>query len=92
VERLNLSRTVYCFAILTIGSFGASALHQLDDLIFARTSRHPDAAFTVRMAGNFVPFYEPAYGAKREKIPADADKRLAEIASKIDTGLTVRRV
>lgn len=60
VERLNLSHIGYCFALLTMGGFGASALHQLDDLIFARTSRHPDAAFTVRMAGIFVPLYQPA--------------------------------
>jgi len=90
VEHLNLSRIGYCFAVLTMGGFGASALHQLDDLIFARTSRYPDAAFTVRMVGNFVPLYEPAQGAKREKILADANKRLAEIASKIDMGLIVR--
>mgnify|MGYP000172633986 CR=1 FL=1 len=32
VNRLDLSRTGYCFAVLTMGGFGTSALHQLDDL------------------------------------------------------------
>ena len=68
VNRLDLSRAGYCFAVLTMGGFGASALHQLDDLVFARNNRHLDAAFTVRMVGNFVPRYDPAKGAKQEKL------------------------
>ena len=90
VQRLNLSHTGYCFAVLTMGGFGVSALHQLDDLIFARTRRHPDAAFAVRMVGNFVPLYDPEKGTKQERRLADAEKRLAEVAAKIDMGLTVR--
>lgn len=88
-QRLDLSRAGYCFAVLTMGGFGASALHQLDDLVFARSRRHLDAAFTVKMVGNFVPLYEPAKGAKREKLLADAEDRLVGIAKKIDMGLTV---
>ncbi len=34
VRRLDLSRAGYSFAVLTMGGFGASALHQLDDLVF----------------------------------------------------------
>jgi ferredoxin len=90
VNRLDLSRTGYCFAVLTMGGFGASALHQLDDLVFAHNNRHLDAAFTVRMVGNFVPRYDPAKGEKQEKLLADADSRLAEIAASIDKGLIVR--
>lgn len=90
LRRLDLSHAGYSFAILTMGGFGASALHQLDDLVFARSRRHLDAAFTVKMVGNFVPLYEPAKGTKREQLLADAEKRLAGIASKIDMGLTVK--
>ena len=90
VNRLDLSRTGYCFAVLTMGGFGTSALHQLDDLVFARNNRHLDAAFTVRMPGNFVPRYDMAKGAKRDNLLAEADSRLAEIATSIDKGLTVR--
>jgi ferredoxin len=90
VNRLDLSRTGYCFAVLTMGGFGASALHQLDNLVFARNNRHLDAAFTVRMVGNFVPRYDPAKGAKQEKLLADAETILSEIATSVDKGLTVR--
>jgi Pyruvate/2-oxoacid:ferredoxin oxidoreductase delta subunit len=90
VQRLDLSRAGYSFAVLTMGGFGASALHQLDDLVFARSRRHLDAAFTVKMVGNFVPLYEPAKGTRREKILTDAEKRLDEIAAKIDMGLTMQ--
>src|SRR5512137_1002477 len=90
INSLDLSRNGYCFAVLTMGGFGASALHQLDDLVFARNNRHLDAAFTVRMVGNFVPRYDPAKGAKRDNLLAEADSRLAEIATRIDKGLTVR--
>ena len=90
IQRLNISRTGYCFAVLTMGGIGVSALHQLDQLIFAHNNRHLDAAFVVRMVGNFVPLYDPAKGAKREKLLADAETRFAGIAAMIDKGLIVR--
>jgi len=89
VQRLDLSRTAYCFGLLTMGGIGVSALHQLDNLVSARSRRHLDAAFTVRMVGNFVPLYDPAQGEKRAKLLADADKRFAGIAAMIDKGLMV---
>lgn len=90
VRRLDLSHTGYCFAVLTMGGMGVSALHQLDGLVLEHSNRHLDAAFVVRMVGNFVPLYDPAQGAKREKLLADADRRFSEIASSIDKGLIVR--
>jgi hypothetical protein len=90
VQRLDLSQNGYCFAVLTMGGIGVSALHQLDRLVFAHNNRHLDAAFVVRMVGNFVPLYDPAKGAKRDKLLADADMRFIEIAGSIDKGLTVR--
>jgi ferredoxin len=90
VQRLDVSQTAYCFGVVTNGGFGASALHQLDDLVFAHSGRHLDAAFAVRMVGNFVPLYDPATGKKRDKLLADADTRFSEIAGSIDKGLIVR--
>jgi ferredoxin len=90
MQRLDVSQAAYCFGVLTMGGFGTSALHQLDDLVFAHSRRHLDAAFTVKMVGNFVPLYEPAKGAKKEKLLSAADKRISEIAAMIDKGLTVR--
>jgi ferredoxin len=90
VQRLDVSQSAYCFGVLTMGGFGASALHQLDDLVFAHSKRHLDAAFAVRMVGNCVPLYDPAKGEKRDKLLADADTRFSEIACSIDKGLIVR--
>jgi len=90
VPRLGLSQTGYCFAVLTMGGMGVSALHQLDKLVFAHNSRHLDAAFVVRMVGNFVPLYDPAKEAKREKLLADAETRFTDIADSIEKGLIVR--
>ena len=89
VQRLDLSRSAYCFGLLTNGGMGASAIHQLDALVFAHSKRHLDAAFTVKMVGNFVPLYDPPKGEKRAKLLADADKRFVEIAAMIDKGLIV---
>jgi len=90
VQNLNLSQTGYCFAVLTMGGLGVSALHQLDDLVFLHNHRHLDSAFVVRMVGNFVPLYDPAKGPKRDKLLKDADMRFAEIAGMIDKGLIVQ--
>jgi hypothetical protein len=73
-----------------MGGLGVSALHQLDKLVFAHNNRHLDAAFVVRRVGNFVPLYDPAKGAKREKLLEDANRRFSEIAGSIDKGLIVR--
>jgi ferredoxin len=89
VQRLDISQTAYCFGVLTMGGFGASALHQLDNLVLTHSKRHLDAAFSVRMVGNFVPLYNSATGKKRDKLLSDADKRFVEIAAMIDKGLIV---
>lgn len=90
VQRLDLSQAAYCFGVVTMGGFGASALHQLDDLVVTHSKRHLDAAFVVRMVGNFVPLYDPVTGAKRDKLLAGADTRFSEIARSIDKRLIVR--
>jgi hypothetical protein len=72
------------------GGIGVSALHQLDRLVFAHDNRHLDAAFVFRRVGNIVPFYDPTKGAKREKLLADADMRLTEVAISIDKVLIVQ--
>ncbi|MDO9033822.1 MAG: EFR1 family ferrodoxin, partial [Methanoregula sp.] len=71
-ERLDISATGYCFAVLTMGGMGGSALHQLDSIVRKHGGRQLDASFTVRMPGNFVPLYDPPQGKKREDILAKA--------------------
>ncbi|MHB8164233.1 MAG: EFR1 family ferrodoxin [Methanoregula sp.] len=89
-ERLDLSGSGYCFAVLTMGGMGGSALHQLDGIIQHHGGRQLDAAFTVRMPGNFVPLYAPPEGKKQEDMLAQAEVRIGEIAGMIDQGLIVR--
>lgn len=85
-ERLDLSRTGYVFAIVTMGGMGVSALHQLNGIIRERQGRGLDAGFAVGMPGNFPPLYRPASGKKRDEILAAADKRLGDIAGVIGSG------
>jgi flavodoxin len=92
-QRLDLSGTGYCFAVLTMGGMGGmggSALHQINDIIQKHGGRSLDASFTVRMPGNFVPLYNPPQGKKREEILAKGHERIEEIAGMIDKGLIVR--
>ncbi|MEI8332127.1 MAG: hypothetical protein WCF90_10860 [Methanomicrobiales archaeon] len=69
---------------------GGSALHQMDCILQTYCGRHPDAVFTARMPGNFVPLHDPPLGKKKEEILALANERRAEIAAIINTGLIVQ--
>ncbi len=84
-KRLDLSRADYVFAVVTMGGTGVSALRQLDGLLRAQ-GRGLDAAFAVRMPGNFPPLYRPQSGSKRDECLASAEKRLAEIGEAIARG------
>lgn len=90
LERLDLEKAGYTFCVLTMGGFGTSALHQANDSIRKKNGRSLDAAWVVRMVGNFVPLYSPAEGKKKDDNLAAADTRLAAIAGDIDNGITVR--
>jgi ferredoxin len=87
--RLNLSGTRYMFAIVTAGNIGVSALRQLNGIFKKRQGRNLDAAFIVKMPGNFPPVSRPPAAKKRDQILADADARLAEIAGLIAGGVAV---
>jgi ferredoxin len=81
-RRLNITGDRYLFAVLTMGGLGASALNQLDGILKKR-GRGLDAAWTVRMPGNFVPLYSPPAGEKRETILAEAKQQIARITGAI---------
>ncbi len=89
-ERLDLSGTGYCFAVLTMGGMGGSVLLQLDDILRKHSGRQLDAAFTLRMPGNFVPLYSPPQGKKQKNILVMAEECIDGIAGMIDNGLIVR--
>jgi ferredoxin len=87
--RLDLSRAGYTFGIVTMGGTGVSALHQLNKILTKGKGRKLDAAFAVKMPGNFPPVGRPPVGEKKDAILAAADKDLALIAHTIDQGITV---
>ena len=87
--RLNLSRAGYTFAIVTLGGTGVSALHQLNAILKKRQGGKLDAAFAVKMPGNFPPVGRPPEGEKKDAILAAADRQLAFIAHTIDQGISV---
>ena len=84
--RIDLSGAEYCFAVVTMGGMGASALHLLDKTLRENCRRGLDSGFAVRMPGNFPPLSKPPQGEKRDKILREADAKLDEIAGKIGEG------
>jgi len=88
--RINLSKAGYTFGIVTLGGIGVSALHQLNRIVSLRNGRPLDAAFIVKMPGNFPPVGKIATPEKQQEILQSADSRLTEIAGIIDKGLVVR--
>jgi Pyruvate/2-oxoacid:ferredoxin oxidoreductase delta subunit len=89
VSRLDLSRAAYTFAVVTLGGIGVSALHQLNSIVEKRQGRHLDAAFAVKMPGNFPPVGRSRRAEPGDPVLAAADTLLTEIAGTIDKGLTV---
>jgi Pyruvate/2-oxoacid:ferredoxin oxidoreductase delta subunit len=90
LKRLDLRTAGYTFCVLTMGGIGASALHQAESIVEKKNGRPLDAAWVVRMVGNFVPLYSPPEGAKKEKALARADGTIQDIAGMIDNGIMVR--
>jgi len=85
--RLDLSRSTYTFALVTLGgSGGGSTLRQLSDILSKRPGRGLDAGFTVRMPGNYILLYGSPTGNKRDRVLAAADKSLEMIVASIERG------
>ena len=62
-EKLDLSRSGYTFAVVTLGgSGGASALRQLDGILKERSGRGLDVGFMVQMPGNYILMYSSPAG------------------------------
>lgn len=87
--RLDVGAIPYTFGIVTMGGMGASALHQLNGILVHNCRKKLDAAFAVKMPGNFPPVGVPPSGEKREAILRDADAELAAIAVMIEKGQAV---
>jgi ferredoxin len=88
-ERLDIGAVPYAFGIVTMGSIGVSALHQLNGILLQGCRRKLDAAFAVKMPGNFPPVGVPPTGKKKEEILKNADADIAAIAVTIQKGQAV---
>jgi ferredoxin len=85
-ERLDIGAVPYAFGIVTMGGIGVSALHQLNSTLMRGCRKKLDAAFAVRMPGNFPPVGVPPSGLKKEEILAKADTALSAITVIIEKG------
>ena len=88
-QRLDLRAVPYVFGIVTMGRLGISALHQLNGILEEGCKKKLDAAFSVKMPGNFPPVGIPPAGEKKEEILKKADAELADIAIAIRNGKAV---
>jgi ferredoxin len=88
-ERLDVGAISYVFGIVTLGGMGISALHQFNKILMQSSRKKLDAAFAVRMPGNFPPVGVPPAGEKKEEILHKADEHLAAIAITIKKGQSV---
>jgi ferredoxin len=88
-ERLDVGAVPYTFGIVTMGGIGVSALHQLNSILMQSCRKKPDAAFAIKMPGNFPPVGVPPSGEKKEEILRSADAQLAAIAVMIEKGQAV---
>lgn len=88
-ERLDTGAVPYVFGIVTLGGMGISALHQLNKILLQSSRKKLDAAFAVKMPGNFPPVGVPPAGEKKEEILRNAETALAAIAVMIQKGQAV---
>ena len=88
-QRLDIGAVPYVFGIITFGGMGISALHQLNSILLQSSRKKLDAAFGVKMPGNFPPVGVPPRGDKKGEILRKADADLAAIAVMIQKGQTV---
>lgn len=87
-EHLAISYAPYVFAVVTPGRIGALAMHQLNGILYRKNGRHLDAAWTVRMPGNYPPVIQVPSGCEQHEILKAADAQLTEIVRMIETGTT----
>ncbi|WP_421909460.1 EFR1 family ferrodoxin [Methanolacinia petrolearia] len=84
--RIDLNGAEYCFAVVTMGGMGVSALHVLDKTLRGNCGKGLDSGFAIRMPANFPPLFKPPQGEKKDKILREADAKLDEIVGKIREG------
>lgn len=83
IERLDLSKIQYVFAVATCGNavFG-SVMHQLRKLLAAKASTL-NAGFYVPMVDSYIPIFTPPKEKTQQQILNKAEKKIARICDQV---------
>jgi Pyruvate/2-oxoacid:ferredoxin oxidoreductase delta subunit/flavodoxin len=90
INRLDLSKASYTFGVVTMGGMGTSALHQMNRVFGQRFGRGLDAAFAIKMPGNFAPMMRPPEGEAKARILSQSKKEVERAAKAINRGDRVK--
>jgi len=81
LNKLNVDKTNYIFAIITCGHAGSgSALHSIDKLL-KKKNKNLNSGFFIEMPDNYLPVYDIIPKEKQKEIFESAEKKVDEIAS-----------
>lgn len=80
INKLNLHKSKYLFAIITSHGGGAgSTIYQLNKLLKSK-SKEINAGFSIEMPGNYIPMYSIISEHQQKKILKNAEEKVKKIA------------
>jgi ferredoxin len=82
IERLNLDKSQYVFAVVTYGGFPAGTLKQINKLLHPKGLKL-SAGFGVRMPGNYTPMYGAFSEKKQAELFSKEKEKIKQIAEMI---------
>ncbi|MDH7511079.1 MAG: EFR1 family ferrodoxin [Methanolinea sp.] len=90
-QRLDLSHAGYTFSVITLGGWGASAaFSQLDRILKGRPGKRGlDAAFSIRMPGNYILMYDSPDTESVERILKKSGSLIKETGEMVKAGKKV---
>ncbi|MGA1790521.1 MAG: EFR1 family ferrodoxin [bacterium] len=88
IEKLNLNKSQYVFAVLTYGGFPAGTLKQIDKLLHSKGLKL-SAGFGVRMPGNYIPMYGAFSEKKQAELFSKEKEKIEQIAEMIEENKSV---
>ncbi|HRS92768.1 MAG TPA: EFR1 family ferrodoxin [Methanolinea sp.] len=90
-QRLDLSHAGYTFSVITMGGTGASAASsQLDHILKGGPGKRGlDAAFSIRMPGNYILMYDAPDMESLERTLMKSGSRIKEIGEMVKAGKKV---
>ncbi len=82
IEKLNIKKGTYCFAIASYGRMKFDALGLLNDVLQEK-GVHLSYEETIKMPGNYIVSYDPASPEKIQKLMENANFKIDEVAKAI---------